>query len=101
MTTSIPAGYPPDYVVMLRDLLLACKDKRIRASSTHSIYSQPGYRMTGLSQLAVIVSGMEICIRESGVHCFTHQLGTLKVLGSSLGDGGVWLSITAATSRFG
>ncbi len=38
---------------------------------------------------------MEITISEKEVSCHTHQLGDIKVKGCSLGDGGVWLSITA------
>lgn len=93
-------AYPPDYTIMMKDLLTACKDRRIRASSTHSIFSKPGYRVASGVRVCVIVGGMEIIISDTGVACTTHQLGTLTVLGSSLGDGGVWLRITAPACEF-
>jgi hypothetical protein len=69
---------------IIKDLLAACKDRRIYASS----------------RLCVVVTRMEIMISEAGVLCPTHQLGPFKTIGCSLGDGGVWLSISAPTSEF-
>ncbi len=48
----------------------------------------------------MVVSGKEFMISETGVQCVTHQLGPLKTIGCSLGDGGVWLSISAPTNDF-
>jgi hypothetical protein len=84
----------------MKDLLAACKDRRIHASSSHSRCKDPDYRTAVCGRLCVIVSGMEIMISEAGVLCPTHQLGPFKTIGCSLGDGGVWLSISAPTSEF-
>jgi hypothetical protein len=100
MSTPIPPGYPPDYAVILRDLLTACKHKRIYVSSSHSPCKNPGYRMAMCDRVCVDVNGMEILITDRGVHCFTHQIRSFKTIGCSLGDGGVWLSISEPTSEF-
>ena len=93
-------AYPADYGVILRDLVVACKDKRVRASSTHSIFKDPDYRTTGGLVYVITSAGIEIMISSTGVHCHTHQLGEIKTIGSSLGDGGAWLSITAPLCEF-
>ena len=87
---------PVEYAVIMRDLLTACKEKRIHASSSHSIYRKPDYRMRLPHTLIVTVFGMEISISSNGVACLTHQLENFQVSGSSLGDGGVWLRITSS-----
>ena len=92
-------AYPTDYGVILHYLIAACKDRRIRASSTHSLFKEPDYRMHG-GLVYVVVSGIEIMISDTGVHCLTHQLGNIKTIGSSVGDGGVWLNITAPVCEF-
>jgi hypothetical protein len=43
---------------------------------------------------------MAITIRENGMFCHMHQLGDFKVQGCQLGNGGVWLSITAQLCKF-
>ncbi len=51
-------------------------------------------------RVCVVICGMEIMISETGVHCVAHQLGNLRTIGCSLGDGGVWMSLSAPTSDF-
>ena len=85
---------------IMKDQQAACKDRRIHASSSHSLYKNPNYRTACCGRVCVVVSGMEIMISETGVQCATHQLGPFTTIGCSLGDGGVWLSISAPTSEF-
>lgn len=85
---------------IMKDLLAACKDRRIHASSSYSPCKDPDYRTAVCGRLCVVVTRMEIMISEAGVLCPTHQLGPFKTIGCSLGDGGVWLSISAPTSEF-
>ncbi len=80
---------------IMRDLVTACKDKRISASSSYSIYQSPECRIAPAGKVCVVVSGMEVLISETGAASPTHQLGECKVLGCCLGDGWVWLHITA------
>jgi hypothetical protein len=100
-----PTGYPADYAVIVRDLFVASKDGRVHASSIYSIHKRPEYR-SSQTQVVVTLRGynltpaMEITIQETGVLCLTHQLGSLKTTGCSLGDGGVWLRITSAVCEF-
>jgi hypothetical protein len=60
------------YGVILRDLIVACKERRIHAS----IHRSSDYR-TSLSQVVVTIRvlGMEITIRDTGVHCFRRPQG--------------------------
>ncbi len=89
---------------IMRDLLDACKDRRIRASSSYNVYKQSlDHRAAvGGGMYVVVGDGIEIMISEmmgGGAYCSRHcgahaELGVLNVIGSSLGGGGVWLSIT-------
>ena len=49
----------------------------------------------------VNVDGMEVVISpEEGVSCANRELGRIVVQGCSLGDGGVWLSVSGMNGAF-
>ena len=98
----IPApmqAYPVDFGTILKDLAKACKDRRVRASSSHSIFRGIDCRVSS-GQVIMDVSSIQVVISDKGVSCPTHQLGAFKILGCSLGAGGAWLSITSQLCEF-
>ena len=80
--------------IMMFNLNYASKNKILRASSSHSVYSPPITR---------IVDGTKLYISAGNIQCFVSEgevklqpeLSTTITKGSLLGDGGVWLSITS------
>jgi hypothetical protein len=58
---------------IMLDLVTACKDKRIRASSSHSIYKSPECRIAPVGKVCLVISGMEVTISETGATSLTHQ----------------------------
>jgi hypothetical protein len=98
-----------EWSVMLRDLIAACKKKggvaRDIASSSHSIYRGVEVRVGHGTKNRVDVrvnGGTDIEISDTGVRCPLRKeiRDNIVVKGSSLGDGGVWLSVEAAAFGF-
>ncbi len=84
---------------MIQDLKAACAFKRVRASSSHS-YKPPVCRWRQVGRVEVNVDGMEVVLSpEEGVLCVSQKLGSI-VKGCSLGDGGVWLSVSGMNGAF-
>jgi hypothetical protein len=89
------AGYPAEWSAMMRDLKVACVLKRVRASSSHSYYKPPVVRWRQVGRVDVNVDGMELVLSpEEGVSCANRELGQVVVKGCSLGNEGVWVSVS-------
>jgi hypothetical protein len=79
---------------MMLNLIYACKNKILRVSSSHSVYSPP---------IARIVDGTKLYIAAGNIQCFVSEgavklqpeLSATVINGSLVGDGGVWLSIAS------
>jgi hypothetical protein len=102
--TAIGAGYPADYATMLRDLIGAFKKggRRVDVSSSHSVCRRVDV-LLGFGtkhRVDVKAGGMDFVTSDMGVICPSHVLGDIVVKGCSLGDGGVWLSVTAELVAF-
>ena len=97
----VVVGYPVEYSTMLRDLIEACRERKVDASSSHCVYRRMDVKTGAIKhRVDVNVSGMQIKISDMGVTCPSHQLGDIVVKGCSLGNGGVWLSVAAELVAF-
>jgi hypothetical protein len=79
---------------MMQLLTEACKDRRLRASSSLSVYAPPvAYVIDG--RTLYLAAGRAQCfISEKGV-LFDPGIGAVVVNGCTFSDTGVWLSITS------
>lgn len=80
--------------IMMVSLINACKTKKLRASSSHSVYSTPIARIVDGKKLYVAAGGIQCFISEGKVHLQPEPEKTITNA-NMVGDGGVWLSITS------
>ncbi len=93
------SSYPAEWQTMMQDLKTACILRRVRASSSHSYYKAPVVRW-GWMRVDVNVDGMELVLSpEEGVSCVNRELGQVVVKGCSLGNEGVWVSVSGLISN--
>ena len=94
------SGYPAEWQTMMQDLKTACILRRVRASSSHSYYKAPVVRWLHVGRVDVNVDGMELVLSpEEGVTCANRELGQVVVKGCSLGNEGVWVSVSGMISN--
>jgi hypothetical protein len=94
------SGYPAEWQTMMQDLKTACALRRVRASSSHSYYKAPVVRWRLVGQVDVNVDGMELVLSpEEGVTWRDPELGQVVVKGCSLGNEGVWVSVSGMISN--
>ena len=94
------SGYPAEWQTMMQDLKTACALRRVRASSSHSYYKAPVVRWLQVGRVDVNVDGMELVFSpEEGVTCANRELGQIVVKGCSLGNEGVWVSVSGMISN--
>jgi hypothetical protein len=94
------SGYPAEWQTLMQDLKTACALRRVRASSSHSYYKAPVVRWRLVGQVDVNVDGMELVLSpEEGVTWRDPELGQVVVKGCSLGNEGVWVSVSGMISN--
>ncbi len=74
-------------------LIESCKERRMRASSSHSVYAPPVTSVVDGS-LYVLAGWIRCLISDKGVS-FSPEIGTVIVNGCTFCDTGVWLSIAS------
>jgi len=79
---------------MIQMLIEAFKDKRLRVSSSHSVYASPAVRVIDTRTLHVFAGHVRCSISLAGV-LLLPEIGAVAVDGCTFCDTGVWLSITA------
>jgi hypothetical protein len=80
---------------MMLNLIDACKDKRLRSSSSHSVYIHPTTRVVDEHKLYVAAGNIQCFISEGVVVSLPPLSATAIVKGSLIGENGVWLSISS------
>ncbi len=76
-------------------LIDTCKEKRLRLSSSHSVFTPPTARVLGGGKLQVIAGQFQCFISESDVRI--PNLGGIVVRGSVFDEKCVWLILTSGT----
>ena len=80
--------------LMMLSISLACIEKRLRISSSHSIHDSPIFRMVD-GKLYVAAGDVQCFVSEGAVHLNPPWAADACVNGCTFCDSGVWLSITS------
>ncbi len=78
----------------MQNLMDACKEKRLRSSGSHSLYTSPTIRIVEKTKLYVTAGAIRCYISEGSITSIPVLSLAFNVKGCLFGDTGVWLSIT-------